>query len=125
MSDIPDIEFRGDHIHIDLKPGQELDAQGSEGIWDAIRKLSAEHGTKRVFVEGFVPSGERETADVIAAGQRTAQVPHLWMAFHFENFEKNEKSELFEAIAGSKGVRVKFFSDREHALQWLRNNTPA
>jgi hypothetical protein len=47
------------------------------------------------------------------------------MAFHLEDFVPTEQSELFEVIAASRGVRVKFFADREHALLWLRNNAPS
>ena len=122
---MPEIEFRGDHVHVQLVAGQTLDAKDSDGIWATIAQLCEANGTKRVMVEGYVPGGDRDTSDVIAAGQRTARVPHLWMAFHLEDFEKTDASELFEAVAGAKGVRVKFFRDAEHALMWLRNNTPS
>ena len=46
-------------------------------------------------------------------GERTATVPHLSLAFHLENHVANEQSELYEAVAASKGVRVKFFDDSE------------
>ena len=85
----------------------------------------AKPGPVLALVEGFVPSGERDTSEVIDAGQRASVVPHLWLAFHLENFVPNEQSELFEVIAASRGVRVKFFSDTEHALMWLRSNAPA
>jgi len=118
------IEFRSDHVRVRLGEDFEFDPNGSEKIWRKLGQICAENGTCRVLVEGYVPPGERETSEVIAAGHRTAAIPRLWMAFHLENFEPTEQSELFEVIAASKGVRVKFFSHSEHALTWLRKNTP-
>lgn len=120
-----EIEYREDHVHIQLAPEYKFDASGRDEIWERLKELCIEHGTRRVFVEGFVPPGERKTEEVIAAGERTAAVPRLWLAFHLDDFVRTEQSELFEVIAASRGVRVKFFGDKEHALMWLRNNTPA
>jgi hypothetical protein len=75
--------------------------------------------------EGFIPVGEHETAEVIDAGRRTATVPRLWLAFHFEDFVPDERSELYEKIAASQGVRVKHFAEKESALKWLRSNSPS
>jgi len=120
-----EVEFRDDHVHVSLGPNYSFDPSGRDEVWSAIKSACQDHNSRRVLVEGVVPEGERETADVVAAGQRTAAVPHLWLAFHFENFVPTEQSELFEAIAATRGVRVKFFADREHALTWLRNNAPS
>ncbi|MBV9241047.1 MAG: hypothetical protein JO314_03475 [Acidobacteria bacterium] len=119
------IEFRDDHVHIQLSPGYEFQPDDSTSIWAEIKRLCDEHETCRVLVEGHLPEGERSTPEIIAAGQRTATVPHLWLAFHADNHVPSERSELFEAIAGSKGVRVKHFADRERALMWLRHNSPS
>ena len=77
-----------------------------------------------VLVEGYVPGGERGTAEVVDAGQRTAIIPNLWLAFRLKDFVPNERSELFQVIAAASGVRVKFFSDHEPASLWLRSNAP-
>ncbi len=118
----PEIKFRGDHVHIQLGPGYAFDPSGRDSIWTELKEICDEHNSHRVLVEGIVPPGERDTADVVAAGQRTSTVPHLWMAFHLDDFVPSEQSELFEAIAAARGVRIRFFADREHALAWLRNN---
>lgn len=120
-----DIEFRGDHLHVELVPGYEPNSETRDQFWKELARLCAEHKTRRVFVEGFVPEGERPTTEVIDAGQHTAAVPNLWLAFCLDGFVRSDQSELFEVIAASRGVRVKFFSDTEHALRWLRNNAPA
>lgn len=119
------VQFRDDHVHVTLgkdfsvSPGQQFE------FWEAIRKECDKHGSRRVLVEGFLPSGERQPSEVIEAGQRTAIVPHLWLAFHLEKFVPTEQSELYVVIAATRGVRVKFFADHRHALEWLRHNTPA
>ena len=120
-----EVEFCGDHVRVKLGPDYTFDPSGRDQVWSEIKAACKEHNSCRVLVEGVVPEGERETAEVVAAGQRTATVPHLWLAFHLDNFVATEQSELFEAIAASRGVRVRFFADREHALTWLRNNAPS
>lgn len=88
-------------------------------IADACEK----HDTRRVLVEGILPEGPRETSDVIDAGQKTATVPHLWLAFAISGFKPSAATELYIVIAASRGVRVRFFADSDHALAWLRSNT--
>ena len=117
------VEFQDDHIRVELRPDFKVTPKNQDEFWKAIRTLCEEHDSRRVLVEGFVPAGERETHEVIDAGQRTAAVPDLWLAFHLEGFEPSDRSELFEVIARQSGVRVKFFSNRERALNWLRLNT--
>src|SRR6476620_8295173 len=117
----PLIEYREDHIEVVIPDDYDFDPAGRDEIWERLRVLCSRHDTCRVLVEGRLPAMERDTADVIDAGMHTALVPKLWLAFHFENYVPNEQFEGFEAIAASKGVRVKHFRDREHALRWLRN----
>ena len=118
------VEFRGDHVHVDLTPEFRAEPDRRDEFWEMLRKICEEHDCRRVLVEGYVPHGERAPADVVAAGERTATVPNLWLAFHLENFSPSVNSELFEAVAASKGVRVKFFSTSDAALKWLRANSP-
>src|SRR5689334_18335366 len=97
-----EVEFRGDHVHVELSPDYVFDPNGSHEVWGEIKRLCDEHHTSRVLVEGHFPQGERSTPEIIEAGQRMATVPHLWLAFHVENHRENEGSELFEKIAGLK-----------------------
>ena len=119
------VQFRGDHVHVALGKDFKVQPEQMNEFWDEIGKLCDRHNTRRIFVEGFVPEGELDTTDVIDAGQRTATVPHSWLAYHLKDFVPSAQSELYEVIAASRGVRVKFFSDTEHALMWLRRNAPA
>ena len=119
-----DVEFRGDHIHIDLGKGLKVSSEQRNSLWDLIGRICEEHGTRRVLIEGTAPKGVFQTSEVIDAGLKTATVPKLWMAFCFTDFRPDEQSELFETVAASRGVRVKFFADAEIALRWLRTNSP-
>jgi hypothetical protein len=119
------VQFRGDHIHVELGPDFRVKPDQQDEFWNKLKTVCEEHDSRRVLVEGFVPSGERQTGEVVDAGLRTAAVPHLWLAFHLENFAPTERSELFERIAASRGIRVKFFANCEQALAWLRSNSPA
>lgn len=118
------VQFREDHVHVELGKHFKPEKGHRQELWNVIGDACARHSTRRVLVEGFLPEGERETSDVIDAGQKTATVPHLWLAFAIADFQPTAQTELYETIAASRGVRVKFFTNRERALNWLRQNTP-
>ena len=118
------VTFRGDHVHVQLSGESTVDPDLPNDYWGTLRKLCDEYDCRRVLVEGKAPSADLGPADVVEAGKRTATVPNLWLAFHLVNHVPNEQSELYEAVAASKGVRVKFFDDAETALNWLRANAP-
>ena len=119
-----EVEFRGDHVHVQLTPEYRIDPERRDEFWQMIRDVCEGHDCRSVLVEGYVPPGEHAPAEVVAAGEYTATVPNLWLAFHLQDFVPSESSELFEAVAASKGVRVKFFDSTEAALNWLRANAP-
>jgi hypothetical protein len=117
------VQFRDDHVHIELTKDFKVDPSKRDAFWAVISDACKRHETRRVLVEGFIPEGERETSDVVDAGQKTAVVPRLWLAFAIPGFHPTDQTELYVAIAASKGVRVKFFDDSKRALSWLRNNS--
>lgn len=124
MDQVFNIEHRGDHIHVQIGKDAPVDDHWKTEYWSRLQAACEEHDTRRVLVEGFSPKGKFTSEEVIEAGQRTATVPHLWLAFCLEDWEPTEQSELYEVVAASRGVRVKFFSDHDHALHWLRANAP-
>ena len=124
MEEVFKVEHRDDHIHVVISPDIPIDNESRGEFWGMLRKLCEERDCRRILVEGRVPEEEPDPSEVIAAGERTATVPNVWMAFHFEDFVPNESSELFEAVAASHGVRVKHFDNAESALKWLRANAP-
>ncbi len=117
------VQFRDDHVHVELGKDFKVEPHNRQDLWNVIGDACARHNTRRVLVEGFLPEGEREVSDIIDAGQKTATVPKLWLAFAIPDFQPTAQTELYETIAASRGVRVKFFTDREPALKWLRQNT--
>lgn len=117
------VQFRDDHVHVELGRDFNVDPGQRAVLWNVIGDACARHGTRRVLVEGFLPAGEREISDVIDAGKKTAIVPRLWLAFAVSGFQPTEQTELYVTIAASQGVRVKFFNNRERALNWLRQNS--
>jgi len=119
------IDFRDDHVHVQIQQNLTVSSEQRELAWQRIAQICEENGTRRVLVEGRAPVGVFTTTDVIDAGLKTATVPRLWMAFCFDAFVPDELSEVYETMAGSKGVRVKYFSDTRTALRWLRANAPA
>lgn len=117
--------FRDDHIHIHLGKEFKGNPEHRQELWDLVRDECEKHDTHRVLVEGFLSSDERDPADVIDAGLRTATVPHLWLAFALSDYQPSYAAELYVAIAASRGVRVRFFANADQALMWLRANSPA
>jgi hypothetical protein len=124
MGEVFNIEYRGDHIHVQIGKDAPIDEHWQAEYWSRLEVACKEHDTSRVLVEGYSPRQELTSEEVVEAGQRTARVPHLWLAFCLKGWEPTVQSELYEAVAASRGVRVKFFSDSEHALNWLRTNAP-
>ena len=117
------VKFCGDYVHVILAgAGDRIDPDVQEGYWEEIRTMCEEHKCRRVFVEGVAPRGDRTTGEIIGAGLRTGKVPQLWLAYWLEGFHATELSALYETMAATRGVRVKFFSEKQRALEWLRNN---
>ena len=118
------LEFREDHIRVVLLPDYEVNAENRRAMWKHLHEACEAFDTRRVLVEGEIPTEERETDEVIDAGQCTAAVPHLWLAFSIPDWEPTPQSALFKTMAKISGARVKFFSETEPALNWLRANSP-
>ena len=126
MDETLDVQFRGDHLHVQLGPDYDINPEQEAEFWAMIERECSVNNTKRVLIEGYVPKTPLDTFDVVNSGIRAADAgPLLWMAFCLEDFEPAELSELFKTIAAGRGVHVKFFSDNERALNWLRANAPA
>ena len=118
------IEFREDHIRVVLSPEYEVNAENRRAFWKELRNACGKFDTLRVLVEGEIPREEREHEEVIDAATSTGAVPNLWMAFSVPDWEPTGQTALFKTMAKISGVRVKFFSETEPALNWLRMNCP-
>jgi hypothetical protein len=118
------IEHRGDHVHVEFGKSYTAEPDWQDELWDLVKSFCDGHDTSRVLAEGIMPAPNRPAASVIEAARKVTMIPHLWLAFHFDDFVPTENTELYEVVAASHGVRVKFFTDRDHALKWLRANSP-
>ena len=118
------IVFRGDHINVTFGPDFETAAAPqSSPFWAAVEDACKQYGCNRVLIEGPFPKRERESREIVESALRAATVaPRLWCALCLHDYEIGERSELFKTIARSHGAHVKFFSDRDSALAWLRSN---
>ncbi len=119
-----ELEFREDHIYVLLGPDYEVTQQQEDEFWAAIEESCKKFKSSRVLVEGYVPKRQLEPVEVVKSGVRAAVVPRLWFALCLKDYKPTELSELFKTVAASRGVHVKFFSDHERALNWLRTNSP-
>src|SRR5215204_5808668 len=124
MGEAFNIEYRGDHVHVLFGKSYTPDPEWQDELWGHLRAFCNEHDTRRVLAEGILPAPDRPAAATAQAGLKTATIPNLWLAFHFDDFVPNENTELYETVAASQRVRVKFFNDRDAALNWLRANVP-
>jgi hypothetical protein len=124
MDEAFEIAHREDYVRVKFGESYEPDPEWQDELWERLRTICDEYDTRRVLAEGTFPAPDRPPASVIEAGQRTATIPNLWIAFHFDDFVPTANTELYEVIAASYGVRVKFFNDRDAALKWLRANAP-
>jgi hypothetical protein len=118
------IEYRGDHVHVEFGKSYTAEPDWQDELWDLLKSFCEGHDTSRVLAEGVLPAPNRPPASVVEAARKAAVIPRLWLAFHFDNFVPTENTELYEVVAASQGVRAKFFDNRDHALNWLRANAP-
>ncbi|MGB7069987.1 MAG: hypothetical protein WBD22_10885 [Pyrinomonadaceae bacterium] len=117
-----DVEYRGDHIRVLLSPEYDATEENSVKFWAAVKEACAKYDSRRVLLEGKVPVSDVGTLEVVSSGVRASTAaPQLWFALFLEGYEVEELGELFKAVARSRGVHVRFFSDRDLALKWLRS----
>jgi hypothetical protein len=66
-----------------------------------------------------------DTVAAFTSGVEAAAVaPHFWLALRFHDYQPDELSELFRQAARNRGANVRFFSDCDEAVRWLRANNP-
>lgn len=116
-----EIEFREDHLYIRHGEGFEITTESMNELWPFLSEQCEKFGCSRVLAEGPAPRRDLDTVDAFQSGVRAAEtVPSLWLAICFQGYEPDELSELFQHSARNRGVHVKFFSNTEQALKWLR-----
>ena len=122
MPETFDVEHCGDYISVKLGADYEMSSEQEEEFWTTLKNACTQYDCHSVLVEGYIPKRQPDPIEIVESGVRASTVvPKLWFALCLDNFEPTELSELFKTIARSHGVHVKFFTDREHALLWLRS----
>ena len=117
-----EIDYQGDYISVRLGPDYEVSPEQENEFWGSVEAACKEHDCRSVIVEGYIPKRQPDPIEIVQSGLRAAEVvPKLWFALCLDNYEPSELSELFKVVARSRGVHVKFFTNREHALLWLRS----
>lgn len=117
-----EIEHCGDYISVRLGPDYDVSPEQEEEFWRAVEGACKLHDCRSVLVEGYVPKRQPDPTEIVQSGLRASVVvPKLWFALCLDNYEPSELSELFKTIARSRGVHVKFFTDRDQSLKWLRS----
>ncbi len=111
---------------VSLGADYQVTTEQTAKFWAAIEEACVLNESHRVLVEGYVPNRhELQASQIVDSGMQAAAVPRLWLALCLEDFEPDDLSELFKTIAATRGVHIKFFSDRDRAVNWLRTNSPA
>ena len=117
-----EIEQCGDYISVRLGADYEVSPEQEKEFWTAVESSCKQYDCRSVLVEGYIPKRQPDPIEIVQSGvMASTVVPKLWFALCLDNFEPSELSELFKAIARSRGVHVKFFTDRGQALKWLRS----
>jgi hypothetical protein len=116
------IEHCGDYISVKLGADYEVSPEQEEEFWTTVENACKQYACRCVLVEGYVPKRQPDPIEIVQSGVRAATVvPKLWFALCLDNFEPSELSELFKTVARSRGVHVKFFTNRDQSLKWLRS----
>jgi hypothetical protein len=115
-------EFHGDYISVSLGPDYEPD-ENEKDLWIAIKAACEQFECDHVLLDGMVPKHLPKMTDAMESGVRVADVaPNLWFAVCLEGALPPELTDVFKAVARSRGVHVKIFDDHDHAISWLRSN---
>jgi len=120
MDNLFEVDFRGDHIRIVHPRAFQITPAGMDVFWNELGAICRQYECDRVLATGPAPERKLDTVGAFQSGVRAADVyPNLWLALCFKNYKPDEMSELFVTAARNRGVRVKFFSDKDAAMRWL------
>lgn len=114
------IASRGEYVHVQLDYGYEITPEAASRFWPDLAAACAKSRCQRVLVEGQAIERRMTTANAFKSGTDAARsVPGLSLAVCLYDYVLDELTTLFKTVAGNRGARVEFFSDRAEALRWL------
>ena len=108
------------YIHVLYRPHFEITLESIGATCDRLEDICGKRECSRILLEAPSPKRKMDTTAVFESGTRLARIaPGLMVAMLFYNYKTDELSEFFKTVAHNRGARVKYFSEKEKALEWL------
>jgi len=112
------------YIHVLYRPHFEITRESINATCDRLEDICVREECGRVLLEALSPRRMLDTTDVFESGTRFARIaPGVMVAVLFYDYKTDELSEFFKTVAHNRGARVKYFSEKEKALEWLHAET--
>ena len=119
-----EMTFDGEYIHIVHPPGFEITPEGQARLWAELSQACKTNNCLTVLAEGPAPKRQMDPLDAFQSAQQASQsIPGLSMAIVLLGYKGDQITKLFTNAASNRGTRVKFFSSKRTALQWLNVDT--
>lgn len=114
---------RGDFVHVELETGFQISLATMQRLWSTVIPTCEEQNARCVLVEGDGVTHVMHARDAWNHANLLSDLTRypLRIAFCLYGYQPDELSHSFASIASSRANAVKFFSDIEKSLRWLRN----
>lgn len=108
------------YLHVELAPEYEITPRGATALCMAISDACTQQRLRRVLIEGAVARRQMGTMDSFGLGSLAgSMLGGISLACCFYGYAPDQQSQFFKDVAGNRGARVEFFTEREAALRWL------
>ncbi|WP_425617166.1 hypothetical protein NA78x_000837 [Anatilimnocola sp. NA78] len=120
MSHNYSLEFRADHVVVQLTPNFELSPATLRGHWAAVTAFCQEHQCAKVLSLATNPHRSLNTMDAYDSGKSAASSGlALKVACYWQGYEPDELTRFFQTVAANRGMEVEYFASLPAALAWL------
>jgi len=120
------LEFRSDHVVVQLAPNFELSPTILPAHWAAVLAFCKEHHCSKVLSLATNPRRTLKTIDAYDSGKAVASGGiALKVACYWQGYEPDELTRFFQTVAANRGLEVEYFSSLSAALTWLKVDTRA
>jgi hypothetical protein len=114
------LKLRKNYLHVKLPKDYEITPEGVQRQWTEIFDICRKNNCKRVLCEGKISKRSMKTMDAFQSAVNFADSGlGLSLAFCFYDYTPDDISQFFINVAENRGARVKFLSNKSHALRWL------